>query len=223
MISDVLAEIRKDPSWERCLEANNERLEKVGQWRGPRYDRPHVPCLILTKQRVVFRVRFLDCEIQRSAVRPHNWYENRKKNPKLESVLSHQGIRLKENQACPPLREWPDCCVEFVATGPSLEKGRRCCWVAEHWLTGCFAPHLNQTWSNRQPTQYLPAWNVHQDPLGKDWRGRDRVETPQLILFELNCNFVRRFITALSHSSQCTEYPGYWSGADCLRYQNCSS
>ena len=31
MISDVLAELRKDPSWERCLEANNERLEKVGQ------------------------------------------------------------------------------------------------------------------------------------------------------------------------------------------------
>ena len=31
MISDVLAEIWKDPSWELCLEVNNERLEKVGQ------------------------------------------------------------------------------------------------------------------------------------------------------------------------------------------------
>ena len=125
MISDVLAEIRKDPSWELCLEANNERVEKVGQWRGPRYDRPNSTYLVqFWQNNLVSRVRFLDYEIQRSAVRPQNWYENPTKNPKLESVSSQQGIRLKENQACPPLREWPDCCVEFVATGPSLEKGR---------------------------------------------------------------------------------------------------
>ena len=48
----------------------------------------------------------------------------------------------------------------------------------------------------------------------KDWRGRDRVETPELILSELNCDFVRKFITALSHSSQCTESQVYWSGAN---------
>ena len=216
MISDVLAEIRI--SWELCLEANNERVEKVGQWRGPRYDRPNSTYLVqFWQNNLVSRVRFLDYEIQRSAVRPQNWYENPTKNPKLESVSSQQGIRLKENQACPPLREWPDCCVEFVATGPSLEKGARFCWVAEHWLVGCFAPHLKQTWSNRQPAQYLPPWTVQQDPLGKDWRGPDRVETPELTLSELNCDFVRKFITALSHSSQCTESQGYWSGADCLR------
>ena len=48
----------------------------------------------------------------------------------------------------------------------------------------------------------------------KDWRGRDRVETPELILSELNCDFVQKFITALSHSSQCTESQVYWSGAN---------
>ena len=71
-----------------------------------------------------------------------------------------QGIRniqLKENQACLSLREWPDCCVEFVTTGPSLDKVARCCLVAQHWLAGCFAPHLKQTWSNLQPEQYPPA------------------------------------------------------------------
>ena len=31
MINDVLAEMRKDPSWKPSLEANNERSEKVGQ------------------------------------------------------------------------------------------------------------------------------------------------------------------------------------------------
>ena len=48
----------------------------------------------------------------------------------------------------------------------------------------------------------------------KDWRGRDRVKTPELILSELNCDFVQKFITALSHSSHCTESQVYWSGAN---------
>ena len=89
MISDVLAKIRKDPSWELCLEANNERVEKVGQWRGPRYDRPNSTYLVqFWQNNLVSRVRFLDYEIQRSAVRPQNWYENPTKNPKLECFKS---------------------------------------------------------------------------------------------------------------------------------------
>ena len=71
-------------------------------------------------------------------------------------------------------------------------------------MAGWGDPHLKHAWSNRHPLHTLPAWKRQQVPFGKDG---ERVRN--FPLSEGNWGFGRKFVTALTQSSQWIASHGY--------------